>query len=58
MSQYLYKKGSLKHLKKTIIELKEYETLLDVYEVTAICILNYNIDGIGSAIITNYPIRG
>ena len=54
---YLYKKDSLKNLKKTIIELRENEVLLHVYEVTAICILNYNIDGVGSAIVEKCEIE-
>ena len=49
MSQFLYKKGSLKNLKKTIYKLDEDAVLQHVYEVTAIAILNYNIDGVGSA---------
>ena len=57
MGQYLYKKDSLKNLKKTIIELRENAVLLHVYEVTAICILNYNIDGVGSAIVEKCEIE-
>ena len=57
MSQFLYKKGSLKNLKKTIFKLNEDCVLRHVYEVTAIAILNYNIDGVGSAIVEKCEIE-
>lgn len=57
MGQYLYKKGSLKNLKKTILKLNEGCVLRHVYEVTAIAILNYNIDGVGSAIVEKCEIE-
>ena len=57
MGQYLYKKGSLKNLKKTILKLNEGRVLQHVYEVTAIAILNYNIDGVGSAIVEKCEIE-
>jgi len=57
MGQYLYKKGSLKNLKKTILKLNEGCVLRHVYEVTAIDILNYNIDGVGSAIVEKCEIE-
>ena len=57
MSQFLYKKGSLKNLKKTIYKLNEGCVLRHVYEVTAIAILNYNIDGVGSAIVEKCEIE-
>ena len=54
MSQYLYKKGSLKSLQETKTNFnldKDQEVLQHAYEVSAICVLNYNIDGIGSALV-------
>lgn len=51
MSQYLYKRGSLKQLKKTTIKLDVGESPQRVYEVTTIAILNYNIDGKGSGLV-------
>lgn len=57
MSQFLYKKGSLKNLKKTIFKLNEDCVLRHVYEVTAIAILNYNIDGVGNAIVEKCEIE-
>lgn len=47
----LYKKGSLKSLKKTSLNLDEDQVFLKANEVYAISVLNYNIDGIGSAMV-------
>lgn len=51
MEQILYKKGSLKQLKATTMKMEEYRNPQQVYEVSVLCILQFNIDGKGKALV-------